>query len=385
MKRIFNSMPFKTFIISRMGLLLIIALSFQVQFSSVPAREGLNFHLSTPSSKEEAVRKLSFILHSADSHWYLELAKNGYHEGHFDIQTPRNWVFFPLFPMTVKALSVFFKSPFVAALLLSNFCFLLSLFVFEKICLHLKLSHSAKTIALWLLAFHPTSYFFSAPLTESLFLLLTLTTWLMLFEKKFLSASASMALALVTRPTGALLLPAYGLRLLMESEKKPSALLKGIVLLPWGVLAFLTFLYIHTGHPFAFALNQPQWSREGAASIQALTSSLFLQAKYPFGPWNFNYLHLASVFVASIAFFASLKGKRYDFSLLLSIPILFALSTATLMSLTRFVMVLFPLYISLGEWADESEAKKNLLLVTFSILFGIMVCLYANHVTVAMA
>src|SRR6185436_12327065 len=91
--------------------------------------------------------------------------------------------------------------------LLSNAAFLGSLLVLGAVSIRSGLTPEEAERAQWYAAFFPTSYFLSLPLTESLFLLLSLAAVWCLLAARLPAAGVLGALAAATRIQGLLLLP----------------------------------------------------------------------------------------------------------------------------------------------------------------------------------
>ena len=100
---------------------------------------------------------------------YITLAKSGY-DG-FGTQ-----VFFPLYPMLSNGLTWLTQDTFISAFLISNVAILLAgILLFKLVKKHFD-ENTAKWSVLFLFTF-PTSLFFGAVYTESLFLLLLLLSF----------------------------------------------------------------------------------------------------------------------------------------------------------------------------------------------------------------
>ena len=102
-----------------------------------------------------------------DSVWYLAIADGGYPAA--DARRP---AFFPLYPWLVRAAGAITGSPLIAGALLSTACFAGALVVLHRLTA-LELGPEAARWTVWALALFPMSFFLSAVYTESLFLLLS--------------------------------------------------------------------------------------------------------------------------------------------------------------------------------------------------------------------
>lgn len=363
-------------------MLFILIFVSQLSFSTIDAREGVNYHSSLSLQFTKIKDELKEIWLSADGSWYREVAEEGYAKKPCSKTTPYNWPFFPLFPLAARAVMAVLGTFLRSALLLSNLCFFFSLLLLQRYCLEEGLNDEETKSALWFLAFYPVGYFLSSPHTESLFLLLLLSTFLLIKKDKFFFAAITMMLLTATRVTGIVLYPAFAAAL---HEKKVLFTPRGLVCLaaaPLGCLAFSLYLGLQTGHPLAWMLNQQAWGREVIQfqnSFYPLASSLTAII----APWNFTALNasLALLALGGAAYFARLRTPSY--ALILALPVLVPLSTGTFMSVGRFTMVSFPLYFMLGRFAAKHKLEPALLAVSV-VLFTIMTAFYALHVTAGM-
>ena len=197
-----------------------------------------------------------------DSGWYASIAEDGYAAP--DTIKPgeqRNTVFFPLYPLTMRALAPLTGNPFLSGMIVSNISLLLAL-----ICLYrLVERYSDRGVAtrtLILLAFHPHGIFLSAVYTESLFLLLVVASFYFAEENHWSIAGLLASLAGLTRVTG--FITAISLCVMyVRKQRSPQALLHPQTLVLGlgflGPLAHLGYLYARYGTPFAFVHGQAGW------------------------------------------------------------------------------------------------------------------------------
>jgi hypothetical protein len=132
-------------------------------------------HLDAYISLDKApvARVLRREVLTADVNWYIGIAEHGYHQGPFNAEVPHNWAFFPLFPLSLRLASYVTGEFVLTGMFISHLFFLLALFLLHRVCLLFGLNGDDADRCLFYLAVFPTSYFFSLPLPESLFLMLT--------------------------------------------------------------------------------------------------------------------------------------------------------------------------------------------------------------------
>src|SRR5579862_3116218 len=133
-----------------------------------------------------------------DSFHYRDVMVRGYPKP--DSGVPSDIAFFPLYPLTAKALG--FLGPEVALLLIANLASLAGLVLFYLWAYRAQGAAAARGALLLALAY-PPAFFLSSAYTEGFFLLFFAATCWLLQRGKLLPAAGSSALATATRPTGA--------------------------------------------------------------------------------------------------------------------------------------------------------------------------------------
>ncbi len=136
-----------------------------------------------------------------DAVWYLSIAQGGY----ADSADGAKAAFYPLYPLLTKALGWFVGSTLVAGMLISLACFFGALVLLHKLAA-LELGERGARHTLLLVAFFPAAFFFSAVYAESLFLLLSVAAVLAARRGLWMWAGVAAALAALTRNSGAVLL-----------------------------------------------------------------------------------------------------------------------------------------------------------------------------------
>src|SRR5688500_10795324 len=136
-----------------------------------------------------------------DSNWYVDTAVAGY------LREDRQPVFFPLYPLLMRAVGTLVGSVLVAGILISLVAFFAALVMLHRLT-ERELGRDAARRTVFLLAFFPFALFFSAVYTEALFLALELGAFWAARRGRWAWAGVLGALGSATRNTGALLLPA---------------------------------------------------------------------------------------------------------------------------------------------------------------------------------
>ena len=198
-----------------------------------------------------------------DGIWYQRIADYGYDP---TVAHGNGVAFSPLYPMLVReAAYLLGSSHLVAGMVVSNVAFLVAIVLLHRLIARRGDERVART-AVWLVAFFPVAYLFSAVYTESVFLLVTVLTFVVLERGAILGASVVGAIAVLARPTGILLAPSLALRAWRGARGSAwwriGLRLLPILLLPAAYVAFGAYLYYRTGNPFAAQSAQAAgWGR----------------------------------------------------------------------------------------------------------------------------
>jgi len=331
-------------------------------------------------------------------HWdaqrYVHVAQYGY-QNVFD--TP----FFPLFPLLMKGLALVFGNQgyLAAGMLLSNAALLGTLFVLYQLAIDALGEQAGRRTILYLCIF-PTALFFFAAYNESLFLLLTCSSFLAMRRQRWWLAAVLGMLAALTRTAGLLLvfpflyeiwirrtLPAPG-EMAVSWRKQfwqrfPSILPIG--LLPLGTAAYCVFCWLTFGDPFSFAAVQIHWGRVTTwpwnGPLYALIELFSVQ---PFG--SFIEAHLLLDMAATAGFIALTvlcwRTLRPGYALWMSLLVLYMLISPALsqhdmlQSTQRFVLEMFPGFLALAALGLRHPRQHSACMLAFPFLQALLAALF---------
>jgi len=328
---------FRSFAVSRV---LVFAFAVLGYFLFTSVHEGV----SAPVS-EGACWYLS-IWYQWDANWYMSIVTDGYQWISGD---QSNVAFFPLYPLTVKAAGWLLGGRYLrAGLLLSNAYLLLGMVFFHRLVKNDYGEDMARR-AVWLLAIFPTSVFFSALYTESLFLLTSVACFYYARQGRWAMAGAWGALASLTRVTGLLLLLPLAWEYLAQrgfSLKKLSPAALWLMLVPVGTGLFMLYLYVDFDRPLAFAETQASgWGHEFVPVWSSVTHDIsFLTGQSEI--WVVYELAATALLIALIVL--SVKKLPGSYTLYMVLSLLMPLVGGTTKSMSRYLLVLFPVFILLA-------------------------------------
>ena len=289
---------------------------------------------------------------------YLRIANDGY-------VYQFTQAFFPLYPILIKITSFLsFGNYFIAGLLISNILFLFSVYVFHKL---IKESFN-KSVANWaclFLIFFPTSFYFGSIYTESLFLFLMTSAFYFYQQKKYLLASVLGALASSTRIIGIFLSPA------LIKTKSPKNFLS-LMITPLGLFLYMVYLKIEFNNPFYFLSAQSAFGQERSTNKIILLPQVIYrsleQVLTTKGIVLFNSsFDLAATLFCIILLLMSLRFVKKSWIIFSFLAILTPTLTGSLISMPRYILIAFPMYIVLGS-INRAWIKISLLIFFFIML-----------------
>jgi Mannosyltransferase (PIG-V) len=306
-----------------------------------------------------------------DSVWYLAIAHGGYDH---DAARP---AFFPLYPLLVRWTGFVTGSPLVAGALVSTAGFLVALVLLHRL-VDLELGAQAARAAVFVTALFPMGFFFSAVYTEGLFLALSVGAVYAARTGRWRWAGILGALGAATRNGGVLLV--LPLAALAWRERKGTERFISrrqfawVALVPIGLAAYCGWLATHgldAGAPFEAGklwfrhFTGPLAGTRDAARAawdglrQLLSGSrtpvYFTRAGGdPFAVAGHNLVNFAFLIAAVPALVGTLRrlAPAYGAYALaaVALPLSYPVAPEPLMSLPRYLVVVFPLFMWLGWW-----------------------------------
>jgi hypothetical protein len=372
------------------------ALSFGPAGGGLAERNAATF--DEPALTHAVADPLLAPLARWDAAWYLRIADSGY------AGSDARAAFFPLYPLLVRALATpFSASP--AALLVASYAVALAAFLGALVLLYrlvsLELGRPLARPTLLLLSVFPAALFFGAPYSESLFLLLAVGAFYAARTGRWAWAGMAAAGAAATRSAGILLLLPLAMlwwtsqNSIAAPRAEPAAWRTAgardaawLLLAPLGLAAYAAFLGLAEGEAWRFLDVQDAWSRELAIPLagawDGFTAALDGARQLASGQTEVVYFEqaagdpyriaainlmlfgaLAFAVVACVGAFRRLP-KAYGtwVAASLVLPLSFPVGPQPLMSLPRFLAVLFPIFMWLAVWSEERRATARVAAVS---------------------
>lgn len=316
------------------------------------------------------------VLTQWDGGWYLEIAQYGYS---FSAERASSMGFFPFYPIEVKLASLVVGNFALAAVLVSNFCFLVAGLLLQALVRIDYKDPKISDAAVLFLMFSPVSFFFSSAYTESTFLMLLLAAFLAARKQRWALACILGMCVSATRNVGfwitvplfleylrQIWTPTVDLRALLH----PRILLFGLV--PLGFVFFMLYGYIAFNNFFAFLQATAVWGRSFTSPLKTFAT---LPLNPPFHQWLFVIVLTAGICLWIIGFFFKL---RLSYMVYAGLLIGTYICSNTLEAIPRSLSVVFPLFIVMGLLAARYESTREPLLASSIAILTICTVLAAN-------
>ena len=311
-----------------------------------------------------------------DSVFFVQIAEDGYDRA--------SAAFYPLYPALVAVLGrVFFEHYVVAGIAISLAAALAAFLLLYRLAEERLGAEGARRTVLYLAVF-PMSLFLQAVYSESLFLLLVLAAFLAAERAHFAAAGALAGLGILTRFAGIALLPALTV-LAWRRRERARALASLAVALPIAALYPLV-LWQQVGDPWAFWDAQDRWHRRlsPAGPLGGIWEALTNWTPSDVGPQHAIAVNVEGL--VALVVFAALTvvawrrfGAPYGLfaAVSLVIPLSYPSDRWPLLSLPRFGLVIFPLFMALAAVTAGRPRAHTAVVACSALLLGVAVVQWA--------
>lgn len=321
-----------------------------------------------------------------DSGWYYTIAHDGYQ---YVPGKPSNLAFFPLYPMCMRGVGWVFGGEqhhyYLAGMLISRAAFLAALIVLFYLA-RLDLDEEGAQRAVLYMAVFPFSFFYSRVYSESLFLLLSLSAFLLFRTRRWELGGLAGGLAALTRVNGILSIAALtgiALQNRTATAREHVRAAIGLTGVAAGLAVYSAYAYHISGSPFAWLDAIRAWNYEpGAAPWMPLVALARQLVRRPYeflvlesnGPYDALNGLTAGIFVLSIPFVWRRFGAPYGLHMLVNMWL--PLSSGEFEGLGRYCAVLFPFFLWLGSF--RSGAVRDVVLVSSVALYVVCVSMFVT-------
>jgi hypothetical protein len=338
-----------------------------------------------------------------DANWYVQIATRGY-------DSPQPTAFFPLFPLLISALHAILPwlTYFGCALVLSNSALLAALVLLVHLTEREFGSAVASNTALLFLAY-PAAFFLSTAYAEAVFLAFVLGAFGALRAGRWPLAGLLAALATLTRPTGGMLIFAFGWEYLRQSPltwadlrsnglailssggpKKAARTLVVRLLamagMPLAVGLYSGYLWWRFGQPLLFKkVEGAYWQHVRASPISGLVQAVRPLIHSPLTTYvdARGLLDVVPILLFLGVMVVGLRQLPLAYTLYGLAVIALSLTAPIpgnwpLQSGIRYLLPAFPVFIVLALLGQRWPAIRTLLLYSWLPLQGILIFLFLH-------
>jgi hypothetical protein len=346
-----------------------------------------------------------------DAGFYVDIAEHGYWAAS-TLHTASNWIFLPLYPMLIYPLGHFLgasDSAFdIAGIIVANGAGLVAISYLYLLVRREFDSRIAFRTVIYLAVF-PTSFYLSAVYPESVFLACAIASIYYARQRRWWLAGICGAFASLARIQGFLLvvpvaseywqvlsdryspLPDMkGMTLSQKTYRWLYSRLRGpslaareirnwfnflaVALIPLGLVPFLVYSKIKTGDFFATIHNHHAgWGRYLEYPWQLLANAFSHPRPPDAMDWNFWLLNI--IVIIGFLGFTLWSWRRLPmiYTLYMTVMVLMPLTTASMNSISRYYLVIFPALMLLALWSDNTRRPaRNFLLVNLFVALQVV-------------
>jgi hypothetical protein len=368
-----------------------------------------------------------------DSAWYLAIAHFGYQPGLLPFTAPR-MAYFPLYPLGIRVLGWSGLPLIVGGVLISLCAFALALYGIHRLTA-LELGRAlrrggtgpapaeAARLAVFVTAFSPMAFYFSAVYTDALYMALSVGVFWCARQGRWAWVGVLGALAAATRSTGLMLLVPAGIIYLygpredrpvparpkgrgllarLRPRYRPRRELLWLALMPLGLAAYSAWLGLAGGEALGPFHAEQAWSRHFVgpylgiwdglvAGFDGARQLLSMQTQHVYftlaggsptiAAWH-NLMELAFLLLAIPALIGVLRRLPFAYAAYvlaaMALPLSYPVAPQPLMSVPRYLVVLFPFSIWLGAWLAERPRLRRPALVISLLLMGLFIAQFST-------
>lgn len=307
-----------------------------------------------------------------DGEHFIALAQFGYQE--------YTQAFFPLYPK-LMSIAMYYKGetiPILArtGLFLSTLSFVAALIFFYKL-LRMDYAPRFSLGVILIIILFPASFYFNGVYSESLFLMLITGSFWLFRKKNYFWASLFGFFASLTRIFGILLFFSFLIEIIIY--KIPIKKSFWIILIPIGLLSYMTYLYFSVGDPFAFYNLQLIVGEQHQRGVVFFPQIVYRYIRIIFGIDSLSPLLTTVLFelAAGVVFLilpviGLFKRIRLSYIFFAFMGYLLPTVQGSFSSLPRYVLILFPSFIILGLILKDLPMALRILLGIMSLILLIL-------------
>ena len=291
-------------------------------------------------------------------------------------------VYPPLFPYTVRALEYIIPSFLIAGLIISSIASVAAGYFIQAIVRVDGGDDDEAGRSLWYFFVFPTAYFLVMPYTEAMFMALLLGSFYCARKGNWFWAGILGGFCTASRLTGIILLPALIVEALHQKKWRPQDLsiqqIACFLLVPIGFLFYLWLNYYLHNDFFAFIdYEEKSWFHHRIWPWESIREAwLWLKAPPGFLRTSIYEMRLVTSAIVALLLLIGARWLRPSYQVFGWLTLLALLSVSYQISLPRYVLTIFPMYLVLARLSRHPEAHQALLTLS-AVTMGTLYVVYA--------
>ncbi len=305
-----------------------------------------------------------------DGYHYVDIAQNWYRSVG-EIDDIVRLVFLPMYPILIRGAAYLTGHYFISAILISIVSFSLAGCVIYKTA-RLDMGHDEAMRAVKYVAIVPSMLFFSAPMSDSLFLLLSACCIYFTRRKEYMIAAVFGGLAAFTRSLGLALIAPVCFEFIADTiyEVKSGNLvlsrtimhLISLFIIPLGFCVYLYINYAVSGNPFQYLIYQSEhWGQNlgyffSTAAYMVQHSIASFSNGHPYWSYGLWWPNLAFIFGSLAVMTAEVKKLRPSYTAYYIAYFVICIGVTWLLSGPRYLGSMFPISFAIAALTENRKA-----------------------------
>ncbi len=305
-----------------------------------------------------AIARVPSLMTRWDAPHYLGIARDWYvteGDARFHI------VFFPLFPLLVRAVSFVVRNAFWASALVNVLATSGALYLFDDYARSEGLGDRGARQATLNLMLYPWAFFLCAPYSEAVTLLLFTAVFFFLRRRRYLLAAVAGGLVAFTRSVGVFVAIPYAITALLDCIHSSQSVRARVLLLirragialiiPAGLAAYILVNLLVTGDPLKFLEYQSDhWSQRIGWFFETLKTTLKYTLDYDLEGIVCIWLPQLIIILAGAALLPfAVRRLKASAGLWCTVYFYFIISPTWLLSGPRYAFLMFPIAVWMAK------------------------------------
>lgn len=334
------------------------------------------------------IRQIAEVWNKWDARHYLSIAE-GY-TNYIENGDYTTLVFFPLYSWLVKIVKFIVRDGIIAGLVTSAVCSSAAcVFMYKLACIDYKKTTAQKAVIL--MCIFPFSFFFQGVMSESVFLLTSITALYFARRHNWLAAGIAGFFAALSRSVGVFLVFPITIEFIEEYKLPVTAQeivpkLKLIakkwlwtLLLPAGTILYLAINYKITGDPLYFLKMEEKYWFQNSQPFFKTVGGLWntIKGGYEISTLLCSFVPgLALLFGMYALLIYGIRRHRTIYSVWFFVYLIINTSMSWPLSLCRYLSCAVSAYLVLADICERNKKADTAVTIGFAVLFGIYLTAY---------